>query len=58
MLVHITADEHLSKRIAKAIYAEPGVSVENSLSDDEKVFAKSPHAKASDINLPVGFCFR
>ena len=53
LLAHITARKDLYKRIAKAIYAEPGVSVTNNISEGEKVFAKSPHATAGDINLPV-----
>jgi len=52
LLAHIAATEKLSKRIAKAIYAEPGVSVA-SKSEDNKVFAKSPHASPGDVSLPV-----
>lgn len=53
LLAHITADENLSKRIAKAIYAEPGASVSSDLDEDKKKFSRSPNALTDDINLPV-----
>ncbi|MUV04666.1 hypothetical protein GN157_13195 [Flavobacterium rakeshii] len=54
MLAHITADENLSKRIAKAIYAEPGISVSSDEADEgKKTFSRFPNALSSDINLPV-----
>ncbi|MDF2852960.1 MAG: alpha/beta hydrolase fold protein [Sphingobacterium multivorum] len=53
LLAHIMAKENLSKRIYKAIYAEPGLSVASNLPDDEKIFSKSHQAPTGDINLPV-----
>ncbi|WP_333621103.1 alpha/beta hydrolase [Sphingobacterium multivorum] len=53
LLAHIMAKENLSKRIYKAIYAEPGLSVASNLTDDEKIFSKSHQAPTGDINLPV-----
>ncbi|QRY55871.1 alpha/beta fold hydrolase [Sphingobacterium siyangense] len=53
LLAHITADENLNKRIAKAIYAEPGASVSSDLDEDKKTFSRSPNALTDDINLPV-----
>lgn len=49
LLAHLTANEKTSKRIFKAIYAEPGITV---LSHDTAILAKSPNAGLETVTLP------
>jgi pimeloyl-ACP methyl ester carboxylesterase len=50
LLADLAADQRTTKRIYKAIYAEPGVTVS---SEGQLYFAKSPNALTEDVSLPV-----
>src|SRR5690606_12306551 len=41
LLAHLAADEKMSKSILKAIYAEPGVTLQSDVPDDQRIFSKS-----------------
>lgn len=53
LLAHLAADEKISKRIFKAIYAEPGVTLPGDLPDDQRVFSKSKPVAVNDVSFPV-----
>jgi len=53
LLAHLAADEKISKRISKAIYAEPGVTLQSDVPDDQRVFSKSQPVAVNDVSFPV-----
>ncbi|MDQ0593632.1 pimeloyl-ACP methyl ester carboxylesterase [Chryseobacterium ginsenosidimutans] len=53
LLAHLSANEKTSKRIDKAIYAEPGVTLESAVPDIQKSFAKSLPVDVGDVSLPI-----
>jgi len=53
LLAHVTSDKKISKRIFKAIYAEPGVTLQSNIPDDQRIFSKSKPVAVSDVSLPV-----
>lgn len=53
LLAHLAADKKISKRIYKAIYAEPGVTLQSDIPDDQRIFSKSKPVTVTDVSLPV-----
>ena len=53
LLAHLAADKKISKRIFKAIYAEPGVTLQSDIPDDQRIFSKSKPVTVTDVSLPV-----
>lgn len=53
LLAHLAADERISKRIYKAIYSEPGITLSSNLSDNEKKYASSPFVNGEPFLPPL-----
>lgn len=50
LLADLASDKILSKRIWRAIYAEPGVTMPTA---EKTVFSRSPNALTEDVSLPI-----